>query len=155
MYRACMRLPCDPCRRQALGLLALASAAYASDLKLDGKVKLPIGVAAVDTKLELPLAHAFRADAIWQATDKLALSFGGAFENWSELNETDLDFGPGETTIKLGFNRTSLDVKRVVRRLDAAWVHGSIGSPSAHAPLWQRGARIRDRLRNDSPALPM
>jgi len=61
---------------------------------------------SVDTKLELPLAHAFRADAIWQATDDLAFSFGGAFENWSALEDTDLDLGPVESEVHLGFKDT-------------------------------------------------
>ncbi len=77
-----------------------------TNLKLDGDVRGLIPGGSVDLKLELPLAHAFRADAIWQVSDELALSFGGAFENWSALEDTDLDLGPVETEVHLGFKDT-------------------------------------------------
>ncbi len=80
-----------------------------TNLKLSGDVKVrgpgSLGP-SLDVKLELPLAHAFRADAIWQATDDLAFSFGGAFENWSNLEDTDLDLGPVESEVHLGFKDT-------------------------------------------------
>lgn len=71
-------------------------------LKLQGKFK---GLApdGLDLSLELPLAHAIRADAIWQATDDLAFSFGTAVEFWSSLKDTDIDIGPVETEVRLGF----------------------------------------------------
>jgi long-chain fatty acid transport protein len=92
----------EPSDRFRLGFLYQSE----TDLTLSGDTTLPVGASSIDTKLELPLPHAFRADAIWQATDRLALSVGGAFENWDALADTDLDFGPSSTTVKLGFKDT-------------------------------------------------
>ena len=73
-------------------------------LKLQGKFK---GLApdGLDLSLELPLAHAIRADAIWQATDDLAFS-GTAVEFWSSLKDTDLDLGTMQSSVHLGFKDT-------------------------------------------------
>ena len=66
--------------------------------------------------------HAFRADAIWQATDDLALSFGGAFENWSELSDTNLVLGAVESNVHLGFKDTWKLRGGIHYRLDERWM---------------------------------
>lgn len=61
---------------------------------------------AANVKLRLPLPHAVRADVRWQALDHLAFSFGGAWEDWSELEDTRLNLGPVQSTVRLGFKDT-------------------------------------------------
>ncbi len=93
-----------------------------TDFTLSGKAKPSAGVAPVDTKLDLPLPHAFRADVIWQATDDLALSFGGAFENWSDLSDTNLDLGATQSSIHLGFKDTWKLRGGIHYQLDDKWM---------------------------------
>jgi long-chain fatty acid transport protein len=93
-----------------------------TDFTLSGSAKGPAG-SNPDTKLDLPLPHAFRADAIWQATDRLALSFGGAFENWSELSDTDLVLGgPIAFNVHLGFRDTWKLRGGIHYRLNERWM---------------------------------
>jgi len=77
-----------------------------TNLKLEGEARRLLPGGSVDLKLELPLAHAIRADAIWQATDDVAIPFGGAIELWSALKDTDLDLGQMESNVRLGFKDT-------------------------------------------------
>jgi long-chain fatty acid transport protein len=92
-----------------------------TDFTLSGNAKGPLGTNP-ESKLDLPLPHAFRADAIWQATDQLALSFGGAFENWSDLSDTDLTLGAVESNVHLGFKDTWKLRGGIHYRLDERWM---------------------------------
>ena len=108
----------EPNARFRLGFVYQSKA----DFTLSGDTKLAAGANPVDTKLDLPLPHAFRADAIWQATDDLALSFGGAFENWSELSDTDLNLGAIESSVHLGFKDTWKLRGGIHYQLDEKWM---------------------------------
>lgn len=77
-----------------------------TELELSGNVDVPVGANPVDVKLELPLAEAFRVDAVWHVTDDVAFSMGGAHENWSALSTTDINLGPAESSVRLGFRDT-------------------------------------------------
>jgi long-chain fatty acid transport protein len=73
-------------------------------------------------KIDLPLAHAYRMDARWQATDDLALTFGGAFEQWDTLKNTQFDLGPAGGKIPLGFKNTYKLRGGVHYRIDEKWL---------------------------------
>jgi long-chain fatty acid transport protein len=90
-------------------------------LKLDGDLK-GLAPAGLDLTLELPLAHAIRADAIWQATDDWAFSFGTAIELWSALKDTDVDLGPVESEVRLGFKDTWKLRAGVHHQLNESWM---------------------------------
>ncbi len=90
-----------------------------TDFELSGSSNGPAGSRV---QLDLPLPHAFRADAIWQATDRLALSFGGAYENWSELSDTDLVLGDIASNVHLGFKDTWKLRGGLHYRLDERWM---------------------------------
>jgi long-chain fatty acid transport protein len=92
-----------------------------TDFTLSGNAKGPAG-SNPDTKLDLPLPHAFRADAIWQATDQLAFSVGGAFEHWSDLSDTNLTLGAVESDVHLGFKDTWKLRGGLHYRLDERWM---------------------------------
>ena len=76
-----------------------------TNLRLSGNTKLPASLSA-NTKLDLDLPHAIRSDIWWQAMDDLAFSFGGAWENWSDLEKTKLQLGPIQSQVRLGFKDT-------------------------------------------------
>ncbi len=77
-----------------------------TELDLSGDIDVPIGANPVDVKLELPLAEAFRVDAVWHVTPQVALSMGGAHENWSALKTTEIDLGAAQSSVRLGFRDT-------------------------------------------------
>jgi len=56
--------------------------------------------------LDLDLARAVRASLYWQATEQLALLVSGGWEDWSELDNLPLSFGPTATAIPLHFKDT-------------------------------------------------
>jgi long-chain fatty acid transport protein len=116
-----------------------------TELKLSGDVRLPANLGPVDVKLELPLPHAYRGDAIWQVTDELALSVGGAFENWSDLEDTTLDLGSIESTVRLGFKDTWKLRGGIHYQLNDRWLLQTGISYDSSA------LRTRDR----TPALPI
>ncbi len=77
-----------------------------TDLELEGDVRLPGSLGPVDVRLELPLAQAVRGDVHWQVTKHLALSAGGAWENWDELEDTTIGLGSSASSVRLGFKDT-------------------------------------------------
>ncbi len=81
---------------------------YQSETKLtlSGRTKIPAALGNPNTKVKLPLAPAWRMDLWWDATDDLAFSAGWAYEQWSDLSNTAIDLGPGETRVHLGFKDT-------------------------------------------------
>ncbi len=93
-----------------------------TDFTLSGDAKFAAGANPVESKLDLPLPHAFRADAIWQATENLALSFGGAFENWSDLSDTNLVLGGLASDVHLGFKDTWKLRGGIHYRLNDKWM---------------------------------
>ena len=95
-----------------------------TDLKLRGdlKTKAPAGSSSTNLTFDLPLAHAIRTDAIWQATDSVALSLGAAVEFWDLLDDTDVDLGGVESEVQLGFQNSWKLRGGVHYQIDEKWM---------------------------------
>ncbi len=76
------------------------------DLKLTGDLDGLRPAGPIDIDVELPLAEAFRAEAVWDVNEKVTLSLGGAHENWSALGTTDVSLGAIESSVRIGFRDT-------------------------------------------------
>jgi long-chain fatty acid transport protein len=76
-----------------------------TDFHLKGDTKGPLG-GALQTDVDLPLAQSWRIDVRWQATDALAFSLGGAYEEWGALDRTAVDLGDISSQVRLGFKDT-------------------------------------------------
>jgi long-chain fatty acid transport protein len=101
-----------------------------SDLKLKGKIRARARPAldGSKTKVGLPLAQAVRGDVWWDATEKISLTVGAAWEDWSELNQTSLSLkGTGplnakfKGTAKIGMKDTWKLRGGVHYKWDEAW----------------------------------
>ena len=112
-----------------------------SDIELSGDVDLPADlVGSVDIKLELPLARAVRADAIWDVTDALALSIGGAWEDWGSLEDTDITLGPVESSGRSPPRR--LDRRRLVDSVNPRRLSSVVHSSAATLKNLSTSARV-------------
>jgi long-chain fatty acid transport protein len=60
----------------------------------------------LDTKLDLDLPQAVRGDVRWQALERVAFSFGGAWEDWGSLQTTRIRLGGFDNRVRLGFRDT-------------------------------------------------
>jgi long-chain fatty acid transport protein len=79
-----------------------------TELRLSGSTKGsgPLG-GGVSTDLDLDLPRAVRGDVRWQAFDRVALSFGGAWEQWDGLQNTRLRLGSsGSRDVRFAFKDT-------------------------------------------------
>lgn len=77
------------------------------DMTLTGDVKVPPGGGtAVSFNLDLPLAQNVRFGAYWEATEKIALLFSAAWEDWSTLNTTAVSVNGGTASVPLAFEDT-------------------------------------------------
>jgi len=115
-----------------------------TDLKLDGKLKAPAGIQA-NSKVGLPLAQFVRFDVYWKLTDRLALLYGGDWEDWSEADSVPLTVGAVSGKVKLGMKDTWNARVGLEYRLESDWLLQT-GFSYDSSPL-----DTKDRI----PALPL
>jgi len=91
------------------------------DLKLDGDIKLPVGVQA-SLGLGIPLVQNARIGLYWQASDRLAWLAGVGWEDWSDMSKIPVSVERGSVSISSGFKDTWSGSAGMHFRLTDVWL---------------------------------
>lgn len=112
-------------------------------LRGDSRSSGPVIGDPVDTAVDLDLPQAVRADLMWRAMDRLSFSVGGAWENWGELEDTDVRVGSLADRVRLGFQDTYKVRAGVHYQLtDKTMIQTGVSFDSAAIPTQDRTAAL-------------
>jgi long-chain fatty acid transport protein len=112
-------------------------------LRGDSRTSGPLIGDSLDTAVDLDLPQAVRADIRWQAMDRLALSFGGAWEDWGSLNKTNVRVGSLADRVQLGFQDTyKLRAGIHYQLTDKTMIQTGVSFDSAAIPTQNRVASL-------------
>ncbi len=77
-----------------------------TSLKLDGKIKIPVGAGSPGIDLDLDLAMAVRTSMFWEVNDTVALMMSAGWEDWSTAENLPISSGGLSGDIPLEFRDT-------------------------------------------------